>query len=131
MTSLTISESAYDLILRELERSDIDDPAIALVYTRDTYPLPDEVLRLPPAQRDKALEQYRAALRNVPHEIRVGVVSRSDVPLYGLLQVGDLWFCFSPAWKARMSGWSLDSLGDDLFLLDEKRNIVLPMHARS
>jgi hypothetical protein len=62
MTSLTISESAYDLILRELERSDIDDPAIALVYTRDTYPLPDEVLRLPPAQRDKARQPVGCAL---------------------------------------------------------------------
>jgi len=81
MTSLTISDSAYELILRELERSDIDDPAIALSYTRDTYPLPDEVLRLPREQRDKALEEYRAALRNVPHELRARVVSRSDVPL--------------------------------------------------
>jgi hypothetical protein len=104
MTSLTISDSAYELILRELERSDIDDPAIALSYTRDTYPLPDEVLRLPREQRDKALEEYRAALRNVPHELRARVVSRSDVPLDGLLQVGDLWFCFSPQWKARMNG---------------------------
>jgi hypothetical protein len=130
MTSLNISESAYDLILRELERSDIEDPAIALSYSRDTYPLPDEVLRLPTEQRDRALEAYRAALRNVPHELRASVVSRSDVPLDGLLRVGDLWFCFSPEWKARMSGWFLDSLGEDLVLLDDKRNIVLPMQGR-
>jgi len=130
MTSLTISDSAYDLILRELERSDIADPAIALSYSRDTYPLPDEVLRLPREQRDRALEEYRAALRNVPHELRPSVVSRSDVPLDGLLRVGDLWFCFSPEWKARMSGWFLDSLGDELMLLDEKRSVVLPMQGR-
>jgi hypothetical protein len=130
MTSLTISNSAYELILRELERSDIDDPAIALSYSRETYPLPDEVLRLPREQRDRALEEYRAALRNVPHELRARVVSRSDVSLDGLLHVGDLWFCFSPQWKARMNGWFLDSLGDDLILLDEKRNIVLPMQGR-
>jgi hypothetical protein len=29
-----------------------------------------------------------------------------------------------------MSGWLLDSLGDELVLLDEKRNIVLPMQSR-
>lgn len=129
-TLLSISESAYELILRELERSEIEDPAIALSYSRDTYPLPDEVLRMPPEQRDRALEEYRAALRNVPHELRARIVRRSDVPSDGLLQVRDLWFCFSPQWKAAMSGWFLDSLGDDLVLLDEKRNVVLPLQDR-
>jgi hypothetical protein len=32
-----------------------------------------------------------------------------------------------PEWKARMSGWLFDSFGDDLVLLDEKRNVVLPI----
>jgi hypothetical protein len=127
MAMLTISDSAYELILREVERSDIEDPAISLASFRDTYPLPDEVLRLPREQRDRALAEYRAALRNVPHQLRAGVVSRSGMPPDGLLQVRDLWFCFSPEWKAAMSGWFLDSLGDELVLLDEKRNIVLPM----
>jgi len=130
MALLTISESAYELVLRELERSGIADPAISLVETRDSYPLPDEVLRLPPDQRDKALQEYRAALRRIPHELRAGVVQRSVVPPDGLLQVQDLWFCFSPEWKATMNGWLLDNLGDELVLLDENRNIVLPVQSR-
>jgi hypothetical protein len=85
MAMLAISDSAYDLILREVERSGIEDPAIALASFRDTYPLPDEVLRLPQEQRDRTLEKYRAALRHVPEQLRAGVVSRSDVPLDGLL----------------------------------------------
>jgi hypothetical protein len=130
MALLTISESAYELVLREVERSGIEDPAISLVETRDSYPLPDEVLRLPPDQRDKALQQYRAALRRIPHELRAGVVQRSGVPPDGLLQVRDLWFCFSMEWKATMNGWLLDNLGDELVLLDEKRHVVLPMQSR-
>jgi hypothetical protein len=130
MALLTISESAYELVLREVERSGIEDPAISLAETRDSYPLPDEVLRLPPEQRDKALQEYRAALHRVPRQLRAGVFRRSDVPPNGLFQVRDLWFCFSPEWKATMNGWLLDSLGDDLVLLDEKRNIVLPMQGR-
>lgn len=130
MAMLTIPDSAYELILREVERSDIEDPAISLASFKDTYALPDEVLRLPREQRDRALEEYRAALRNFPEQLRAGVVSRSDVPPDGLLQIRDLSFCFSPEWKAGMSGWFLDSLGDDLVLLDEKRNIVLPIQNR-
>jgi hypothetical protein len=130
MTLLTISESAYELVLREVERSGIEDPAISLAETRESYPLPDEVLRLPPEQRDKALHEYRAALHRIPRELRAGVIRRSDVPSDGLLQVRDLWFCFSPEWKATMNGWLLDSLGDNLVLLDEKRSIVLPMQGR-
>jgi hypothetical protein len=130
MTLLSISESAYELIRQELERSGIEDPAISLVQTRESYPLPDEVLRLPPEQRDKALQEYRAALRRIPHDLRAGVVRRSDAPLNGLLQVRDLWFCFSPEWKASMSGWLLDSLGDDLVLFDDKRNIILPLQTQ-
>lgn len=110
--------------------SEIEDPAISLVQTRDSYPLPDEVLRLPPEQRDKALQEYRAALHRIPHDLRAGVVRRSDVPLDGLLQVRDPWFCFSPEWQATMCGWLLDSLGDDLVLFDDKRNVVLPMQDR-
>lgn len=130
MTLLSISESAYELIRQELERSGIEDPAISLVQTRESYPLPDEALRLPLEQRDEALQEYRAALRRIPHNLRAGVVRRSDVSPNGLLQVRDLWFCFSPEWKASMGGWLLDSLGDELVLFDDKRNIVLPLQHR-
>jgi hypothetical protein len=127
MSSLSISDSAYALIQVELERSGIDDAAIKLIDSRPSYPLPDEVLRLPAEARDRALEEYRAALRAVPHELRACAFRRSEAPADSLFKVRDVCFSFSPEWQAQMHGWLLDSLGDDLVLLDEKRNVILPL----
>ena len=104
MSSLSISDSAYALIQLEIERSGIDDAAINLIDSRPSCPLPDEVLRLPAESRDKALEEYRAALRAVPHELRACAVQRSGVPAESLFEVRGVCFSFSPEWQARMHG---------------------------
>lgn len=130
MASLNISDSAYALVKRELERSDIVDPVVELYESMPSYPLPDEILRLPRDIRDRALEDYRAALRGVPHELRPGARPRSEVSAENLLRIRDVWFVFSPEWQNRMNGWLLDSLGEDLVLFDEKRNVILPLQAR-
>ncbi len=134
MCSLTITDTAYSWIQRELAGSSIESPIVSLVQSaRATLPPYAKLRAIDPGASDSnlhdlALERYGTDSPSLQWKLIPGVYSREDVPIESRVEIRGIWFSFSPKWQQLMKGWLLDVVGDTLELKDAAGKVILPFN---
>lgn len=137
MCSLTITDTAYSWIQRELAGSSIESPIISLVQSAGATLPPYAMLRaIDPGASDSnlhdvALERYGTDSPSLQWNLIPGVYSREDVPIESRVEIRGIWFSFSPKWQQLMEGWLLDVVGDTLVLKDAAGKVILPFNSEA
>ena len=137
MCSLTITDTAYSWIQRELAGSSIESPIISLVQSAGATLPPYAMLRaIDPGASDSnlhdvALERYGTDSPSLQWNLIPGVYSREDVPIESRVEIRGIWFSFSPKWQQLMEGWLLDVVGDTLVLKDATGKVILPFNSEA
>ena len=137
MCSLTITDTAYSWIQRELAGSSIESPIISLVQSAGATLPPYAMLRaIDPGASDSnlhdvALERHGTDSPSLQWNLIPGVYSREDVPIESRVEIRGIWFSFSPKWQQLMEGWLLDVVGDTLVLKDAAGKVILPFNSEA